>query len=226
MRPGMFYFFPRLGGVDLLREYRLDGMFPAPPYIEEISDGPEGFAGVAFHACPGGRLPQRAEIDWTPGMSGAFWLGWHRAYRPCAADLKRPIELSGFRVTLGDGDSWLVPLVCGADGSTGLPTVYVRGEHGQPTLRHDAKYDAVVDAVRPWAESVDTGVFPADDTIFDTAVSVLGVAYRVGPDEALALGLITQQSANAIIMAAADLPRRLSQRAAALGLDMAHAGAN
>ena len=206
------YFFAGGGGHDLLDGFALRTRFDGLPAVSVLGPegrGPDGRAGVVFHAAR--RLP--GDLVWQPepGEPAPYWVGWDPAAVPRPAELQRPLTVVGNWVVLGDAQKWLVPLLHGAPGRPehGLPLEPGVGPDGRVIAVLNEEYAALRAEVLALQGLLASWPDRADET-FDFCVRLLGVAYRVGAAEVLALGLFDCDLQAAVIGASLDLFARLT----------------
>lgn len=179
--------------------------------------GPGGAPGAILVrlAAGGAGLPDRlgyypAQQTWDDDADGRFryWIGFDPAQRPQPEELARGGRFQGWDLTLGDGQSWRIPIVRRPDDTTELPCMlHVR--RGLVEERIKSQYAALWDrcgsAVRWWTEDAPTKEdYPE---AFALAADVLGIAYRIGPHEASALGLFDSNNLWTATACAIDWPR-------------------
>ncbi len=174
----MFWFLPTRATLTHWRELpQARYALPRDPALTEVGRaiGPDGLSGTVFHD---GAAPALPELTWRKSRRAALWIGWATAMRPGPADLQRG-GVAGFPVQLADGAQWIIPLVPG-----GLPRVPTPdGPVADPRY---ADLIETADRVRK--------MFAGDDSAgagltARYAYDLLGVAYRLGPDEIEALDL-------------------------------------
>lgn len=161
--------------------------------------GPDGLTGLIMHDEETSRLPQ--PLEWFD--QGDYWLGFHRGYPPAPERLDREEMLGSHAVLLLDENEWRVPMVWPCrdrdpDRMQELPNVYqgIRLEaQEEPTgIREEVQpaYRYVIDAARkiaPYVLEDDAPELPSREAVPFCAV-LLGVNYRIGLPEVLALGLL------------------------------------
>jgi hypothetical protein len=194
--------------------------------------GPSGGRGlfVAPSGIPAPEVGYFAEEKrqvWRKMVGVDAWVGFEPARRPLPSDLARPTLLSGYDMTLGDGNRWTIPIGRYGDGTCALEQKLTLGDDGGWTpggvLASQARIWEI--ALRVWdSYAAESGLPGAPATPLDEAevsglcVEVLAANYRVGRDEAAALGLLTSSNRQMILWAVADIPgfvKLASGRAAA-----------
>ena len=144
------------------------------------------------------------EQTWRRVPDTTAWVGYFNDDKPGPEDLQRAQVLDGYFVMLGDGNRWIVPVAREpADGDTEitwssrLPKLLELDDDGQYTAGDVLpKFRGLVDAATAWFEAVEAtedggevGMsFPMQVV---TALDILKSNYRIGPAEAVALGLFT-----------------------------------
>ena len=150
------------------------------------------------------------------------------AQPPRPADLERESGVAGYDLKLADGNVWRVPLVRRWDAQqlehvAALPEA-ITGEAAGGRYRF-------VTRVRPEFAEIDAigeSLFSAFNTratttiedLFDLASRLLAVNYRLGPEEAMLLGLFTVETAMECLRLAIDTPamRACGKRIARQGI--------
>jgi len=230
---GLFYFIEGHCGIEQWRALGLESRLAGGPTICECTAeiGPAGKVGTIFHKYAGNGLPR--PLDWTPAAGGAYYVGLHRHGRPGPAELFNGTRITaGARVKLRDGDWWLVPCVRACrerdpQRGDGLPRMY--GADGTERVP-DEYHELVERAERVRAALLDeNGPGVPEAEALALVGGVLGVCYRVGTAELLALGLLDKANVELIAAEAVDLiewfkaalPPAAAQRADDLGLSWA-----
>jgi hypothetical protein len=147
---------------------------------------------------------------------------------PAPADLERDTGLAGYPITLGDGNSWRVPLLRRWDNHSlthvcALPQSIQRRPMGGkgsfvPTVRPEfAELHAIADSI---FERFLANATISTDELFTRVAELLAVNYRVGPEEVELLGLLTPESALGCLQLAIDAPgmRRCGEAMARAGI--------
>jgi hypothetical protein len=179
------------------------------------AEGPAGkltgalVAAVAF-GCDLSYEPE--EQTWTrlPGAADepGVWLGIDRRDRLRPDDVIRDEVRSGHRVQLGDGQLWEIPVARLALGGCGLPRTRVLRPDGSKGWKVDAQYAEVCAfAEKAWQyHTGGAGVVIEDEEIDRACGMALGINYRIGEMEAVALGLFTDVALQSIVRALIDYP--------------------
>lgn len=229
---GFLYFLP--GGPAVTRKrvedaglgYLFDGRRGPGPSHVGLEPGPGGKPGCAFSVAGrsgrGGPLPSRASetkpgedgkrepvVAWSPIHGTEAWIGVLEDALPGPADLARAEAIEGHQVELGDGASWLVPVVRRLRGDPGLPCALVFDGHDwnrgdvKPAFR--ALWAA---ACRIWAvfQGARVGEPVTLTEEATTAATAIAVNYRVSPVEVGALGLLDTGSHVELLKAVVDWP--------------------
>lgn len=208
----MYYFTPRTANIDDVQVLNIAHAFDRAPTIMEVDGtvGPDGRPGTVFHCSPNNALP--IPVHWVGTRRDDLWVGWHRTSRPGPHALRRPgaSPLAATRIQLADGHWWLIPRVTActqrdAGRQDTLGRVYVN-EDGRTGMRLNPIYESV----RRQAEIASEAwrgpglqTLSADE-IVDLCGAVLSVCYRIGPEEVLALELLTPRLAELVIGEAVD----------------------
>lgn len=172
-----------------------------------LANGPDGGAGVCFVAkAPddGDAVSARVDLakqEWHCCDGGRVWVGWEKGQKPTAADLRRKTFFSTYvPVELGDGNEWeFTP-------TPALPETFCYSETGaigtRPLPQNRAYYEASHWLWEQIAQNM-TDVKYVD--IIDRLALLLGMNYRVGKVECIALLLFNQQTILEAAFAAVDM---------------------
>jgi hypothetical protein len=195
------------------------GLGHLPPAATLITrgmlDGPDGRAClmVADGRCEPRRLRYApAEQTWAKSAGGKYWLGFWNDQRPTAASLQRTAAMSGYKVTLGDGDEWIVPVLRQLDGGTGLEQAYAMTAEGLTCMPLPQHADLFARAGQLWADyqiqvTGEAGsIALADGQRFALAAEALALHYHLGADEITLLGLLTTVTMSKVLAALIDVP--------------------
>jgi hypothetical protein len=211
----------------LLQEIDCGNLVPGAEFCE--GEGPEGQRGV-FIAWR--RIGQRADMgyqparqDWFRSLCGRYWFGlW--TDRPLTAELlARPETQDGPRLTLGNGEQWMVPSL------DTFPRVIVSIADDQVELRLTKRWDAHGRRCLAWRDRLVTRAQQEIDAIeefgsiekipepvrrdfepmffpdmYAFAVEALAINYRVRREIVDRLELITTNNVAGIVQAACGLP--------------------
>ena len=172
----------------------------------ELGQGPGDQRGCLFARRAGephalGYAPDRQRWAKAAG-SGEYWLGYDTAEPPTPAHLERAEIIDGHLVRLGDGQQWLVPVARMFSGGTALPQAIVLGPNGEKVLRALPAYVAIA----RHADRVATDIHIGMSDGWDIAVEALALNYRIGPDEASLLQLLTTPIVPNVLEALVDVP--------------------
>jgi len=189
--------------------------------LAAVVKGPEGHSGTILIGKPAspannsnnlgddealiGYYPARQ--TWVKSAAG-YWIGWETDKLPTADDLVRDKPVDGYEVMLGPDDNpqpWLCPVIRLALGECGLPDVW------------SLEAGKVVSRVRPdwqWAWDLSGKIWDwysqsqsiPKEQAFLWAAKLLGINYRVGPDEVGILQLIGRDAYDEILCAAINGP--------------------
>ena len=227
-----------LSGIRTLEEARplIKRLLPFDEPAEQFSHapveaaGPDGQAGLMLTPpqSDGGRTlcgyyPERQTWRACQG----FWLGFDTADKPGPADLARDETVGGYRVELGGGQEWVVPIARRWPEGTGLTRTLAldaegklggeileryRGLWDRATLVWD-KFHAAATAT-PENEAVELTFNEREE--WDIAVAALSANYKVGPWEVSALGLLDDRTVGLVLNRLIDLPAYMQHRLAEL----------
>jgi hypothetical protein len=228
---------------DEIAELGLGHAFETPPVAAGVRGGPDGGNGTllgqsaSFCGQRIGYYPDKQ--TWRKIPKSEVWLGWYTENLPRPDALRRSEVVPGERVRLGDGNLWLIPLsrsvsddsedysVCSAIPASRMLDDNGNWVRGAPEPRYarlwetaNRVWDAIIDRV---VESTGESSTIEIGEESDACVDALQANYRVGPAEISALGLLTDQSASAIIKAMVGVPKlldRLKKKRAESGVSM------
>jgi len=156
-------------------------------------DGPAG-SGCIVAA---GSEPAAYEASAQTWMEAdKFWVGMESALPPGPDDLARDIIFTGYKIVLGDGQTWQVPVIRRWEGDhhvSALPQTVrnVKSADGRNIGVSDispryAHMDALADKV--WLSFIETRTMPTGEALADCG-TLLGFSYRIGAEEISLLGL-------------------------------------
>lgn len=222
----LYYIAGASGRIDpdiLGLRYALPGEFAE----REVRDGPGLMPGkivAASSANPFGYYPDRQ--TWRkclrPEGASEVWIGINNELPPTPKDLLRDDAIDGHPVTLGDGNTWSIPIarkyitddagrILG--GGPALRRRLARDESGAWTRGEVvAKYARLWEiACRRHDQLLATSDEDDGEPILitaaaDDAVTILATNYRVGPDEIEMLGLLDDDLLLEILHATIDTP--------------------
>lgn len=174
--------------------------------------GPDGSSGVIVAAQPGsGReIVQKlgyhaAEQAWLD--CGRYWLGRDKLHRPTPVMLARPHLVSGYDEPLGDGNVWTLPVIRRGGLAPNLPRTMGVGSDGGFQMHVLPEFDWAWKLAGEIWDNARSRPSLEWSYAFSLAVGVLSLNYRVGPQEATALDLITTINFQKLFSAAIDWPR-------------------
>jgi hypothetical protein len=187
-------------------------------HAEVCGKGPSGDPGLIVGALPiAGREPPRRlgyfadEQIWTK-IDENLWIGVDRAFPPLPAELARKDFFRGYKIKLGDGNEWEIPVI--RDFGTHaprLPRDMFYDEHGIFTTRLREEYAAIWEkterAARLFydAKSVEFGAIGLESAL-DIGLTALALNYRVGKPEQRILRLLTTTNWEEALGAMVDWP--------------------
>lgn len=141
------------------------------------------------------------------GKEGAYHVGVDPAGEWDPGMVARRDLVPGHVVKLGDGNLWTIPVARMAMGGVGLPRRRGYDADGRKTWVVDEALQDLVDFARTaWAARNGEAVAVSEDQLDAMAAAALGVNYRMGEAEAVALGLFTDSGLRAIVDALLDWP--------------------
>lgn len=217
MTRGMFYYLPGITAASRDKilaaglGYALgEGGHPSA----SMNPGPDKGSGVVFSmpgrgaAGPSLQAADKAVWEKIPGLEA--WVGFDPAAPPRPADLERERIFEGYSVDLGDGQTWVVPVVREIRGTTVLPRSRkwdgVAWSDGEILPRYRQLFS---DACKVWDRMTggDAGTEIVAVTVdTDLAARALALNYRLGPAEISHLGLFDTRSESEALGAVLDLP--------------------
>jgi hypothetical protein len=226
------YFLPGVPGCNpaMLRDRGLLGRFRKfgggmlEHSISECLKGPGGGSGCIVTAGPGGAeyLPERQR--WLEGEK--FWVGIEDAsFPPRPQDLEREAGIDGYELELLDNNVWRVPLVHAWDEKRAqhrpnLPQVMapvIESGNTRMQIRVQAEFEAVHELAGRIFQAFAGQATVSLETLFSDAAAILGVNYRIGPEEIGLLGLLNESLAARVLALSIDLPRIEAQAQALAG---------
>lgn len=177
--------------------------------------GPGGASGTMLvPLVPGAEPPVRLGYqpnfqEWTE--HDGYWLGIDREAPPTPANLARTKQIGGYKMTMGDGHEWLVPILRRPDDSTELPSAFSFGADGRLIQSVRQQHRAL------WEDTAEVCQWFVEGTLFEVAkehlpriidrcVRILGVNYRFDRVLQNVLGPIGQEEWAAILCYAIDWP--------------------
>ena len=201
--------------------YFLPAGIQIPEYCREAGFRPATKSPVAFHTGEIGTLTSplsdAASLEVADGMhwfpiAGKLLLGvFQSPENPVRPDqLARAEQRPGHLVRLGDGQEWLIPVARLASGGPGLPRRRAIRADGSIGWEVDAAYRELSDFANiAWDARNGAACDVTEDDLDRFAALALGVNYRIGLTEAVALGLFTDISLRGIVDALLDWPEVL-----------------
>lgn len=176
--------------------------------VASVNNGPGGHNGTILQVIPEqteepdedapavaiGYFPKQQQWE----QVGKYWVGWDPNNLPTPEDLERDEFCGESEVTLGDGRVWMCPVIRLTQGAHRLPDVWklVNG-----------KFTSVIKPDWAWAWDLTGDIwdwYTSDRTktqpeLFEWAIRLLSINYRVGPCEAGILGLIGSREYKTIL---------------------------
>lgn len=205
----LVYYIPETGGHDLLQQRGLAGRFVRRPAVHVMPRGPDGGGGTAFatDAVP-------PDLQWHVAPDAGWWVGIPTPRPTPAAHLRPRQTATGLQITLGDGQDWVIPLLvpCTARDPQRAMTLPQAPRRAGPALvwRPRSEYDALVRTAHDFlAAFLDPAAPPVPQPqVLAYCVAVLGIFYRLGEPEILALDLLTPDTAQELVLATIDAAER------------------
>jgi hypothetical protein len=196
---------------------------PSEATVAEISGGGPGGTGgtLLVPLVPGSPPPVRLGYypqfqDWT-NHGDQFWLGIDRESPPGPEDLRRTKQIGGYRMALGDGRDWLVPILRRPNGTSEFPSSFGWDAAGvfssvvRPAYRQlweDAGELVELFLANKLREAAKVDL----PRLVDWCVRVLAVNYRFDRVMQSALGVIGSDDWMTILAYAIDGPTYLELR--------------
>lgn len=218
---GFLYYAPGIGAMSGLRldEMGLAGVVPPNKRaMRGVGAGPDNAGGVVF-ARDGDcesvlYLPEKQK--WL--KAGAYWTGCVLEDLPGPADLIREDVVAGHPVEMGDGNTWIVPILRVAETGLLVPHGHafsltedgtfgssLRPEFLELGRRVEAVWDEYAGRVGMLEPGETDAVLSLDD-VCRMIVDVLAINYRVEVGGVSLLGLLTGLSVQRSIEAMLDIP--------------------
>lgn len=176
--------------------------------------GPGDLSGVILaYKRPDEQIPRRLgfypkEQAWTPvGDGSQVWLGIDTDEPPTEADLRRKRQYSGYRIELGDGGQWHIPIIRRPDGSTELPRQMKWDPTGrliEPIKPAYESYWQETEQVVKWAQQ--RSEVPTTDAL-ELCVRALSINYRFGKAEQNLLGIVDSENWLTLLLCTVDWPK-------------------
>lgn len=198
----IIYFFP---GKTLTGD--LSKKFPTKTYP---ATGPNGTTGGTLAARRGDVVLNWTDQTHTWREIDGVWIGVSKTGVQNEQFIRkeRLVNASGYNVTLGDDQSWLIPVALIGSPNFSLPWRDMLDEKGNNIRETDPKYSEIsnfADAI--WQSLDDNGDLEMDDqTVRNICISAITVFYDLTSVEVYALGLLTQNAYQAILEAIIDRP--------------------
>jgi hypothetical protein len=234
------YFIPGVGGANarMLSERGLITRLPNEYGCTTSTEGPDESGRIGCIVAAGGRpakyQPQKQR--WialasakTQGDFGNGFVGLEDIDLPPApADLERDAGVAGYMLNLSDGNPWRIPLLRKWDESKLAHVAALPQAIGGELVEGKYKFASRVKAEFSELDAISETIFPAFvekkrfpvDELFELTAKLLAVNYRVGIEEIILLGLLTEEMALAALGLAIDSPgmRRCGEKIARAGL--------
>lgn len=192
--------------TDVLRELSLS---------EITASGPGGQSGTMLVPLAPGREPP-VRLGYKPDFQtwhdeGDFWIGFDNESPPAPAELARKKQITGYRMQLGDGQEWVIPILRRPDDSSELPSAFTLAAAGGVSQAVRPQYRAL------WEASAEICQWFVEGTLIDAArlrlheliewcVRILSVNYRFDRVLQNHLGVIGNEEWASILCYAIDWP--------------------
>lgn len=156
-------------------------------------------------------MPHYNEATQTWRQYKGQFIGWQTDMMPGPESLRRPTQISGYEVELGDGRIWNAPTIRPfhedvKNWGCSLPSLIGIDENGEHTGRVIERYRSIWETSRKIADVLFNGTPANPFGKFDDAVACLSLNYKIGAAEATILELFTTETINAVTGAAVDNP--------------------
>lgn len=184
--------------------------------------GPGGSSGTMFTTLVPGQSPPRLVYApefqvWTQAwLDPPLWIGVDREHPPTPEDLARPEQLSGYMLTLADGHRYVIPTIRRPDGADTLPHDFYRDASGTFQSQIKPAWREAWDRTGPLADLVFAGdgvgaglAGMSEAEGLEHALYFLGLNYRYGDREQMALRLIDSDNWASVIGWACGLPLKM-----------------
>lgn len=142
---------------------------------------------------------------------GEQWIGWQEDMKPGPESLRRPKQIDGYEVELGDGKIWIAPTVrpfheTQATLGCSLPMMLGIDESREHTARVVERFRDIWETTVRIADIFYNGEQYAQFAFFDDAVKCLALNYRIGNAEATILELLNTELVETVCGASVDGP--------------------
>lgn len=178
--------------------------------IRGVDDGPKGSGCIV---AVGEAVPEYAphRQTWIEGKD--FWVGLEKPW-PEPEDLVREMGISGHPTQLADGKVWRVPVLHRWDEAQLRHVPNLPKSMRPRPLSQGGGVEYVVrpefadadELARALVEGFMANRTLTADLAFETAVSILNVNYRLGPEEAGLLGMLNEADVAKVLEVAIDVP--------------------
>ena len=174
--------------------------------VSQVEDGPKGRGCIVARGHPAEYSPERQ--IWTEGE--VFWVGYEKGMAPGPEDLAREVGHAGYPIILADEREWRAPRLWSWDRAQcchtpNLPRAFAK-KNGRMVLivRPEFKqYDDLAGWV--WDAYLAETTLPLDRLV-ENCATLLGMNYRLGVEEILALGLLDESHALNMCLLCIDYP--------------------
>lgn len=183
--------------------------------VNVVNAGPDNGSGCVVSVQPecerNQNLPHYNAATQTWRKFGDQWIGWQTDMLPGPESLRRPSQLQGYEVELGDGRVWIAPVVKQfredqRDWVSQLPMVWGIDENMSATATPVEKFRSIWDvSAQIWAATYGGSNARMSDC-FGWAAQCLGMNYRIGAVEASLLKLFPDDAIREVLHAAVDDP--------------------
>ncbi len=149
---------------------------------------------------------------WSKSLNGKYHIGFYIDEPPQPEELKRPEQIAGHIVKLGENE-WRVPLARMFLEGTQLPQSLLMGPDGKlitKILPEYAEFSSKTEKLWKYISYQiglsDEPLEISSEELWHTAVGALGLNYYVGADEVNAMQLLTTANMQKIFEAVVDIP--------------------
>lgn len=181
-----------------------------------VTRGPEGMAGCVVSIQPqcaiNLNMPHYNPATQTWRKFGEQWIGWQTDMLPGPESLRRPTQLQGYEVELGDGKVWIAPVIRAFQESSGLwqsriAMTWGVNEDMSPKMEPLERYREIWEVSGKVFAAVCAGASPPTFAeCYEWATRCLGMNYRIGAVEASLLGIFTDDTIRLVMESAVDIP--------------------
>jgi len=222
---GFIYFIPGIGSLptrDWLFANEMEFFQDNIGDIGQINGGPGEQNGFAF-SFRGRTDPNQKQgyfkkhQKWNKFFDGKLWVGYDSVKKPNPEFLKRKNAIPGYKIKLGDGNEWEIPIARRFDIGSLLPTTLYIGSNGKTLQRpiddylRLSKYADMVysdfEIEYKIVEGTELDFKVTDfDILYEIATECLSTNYNIGRYEISCLGLLQTNFMQDICNSLIDMP--------------------